>query len=204
MALRTKSHEEIVAENTFDGMQDIIQPEDEVPEGYESIEEVTDGVDLEDLIKEDEEEEESSESSEEEDVWEKSSDIDENEDDDDEEESFESSEEEDVWEKSSDIDENEDDDDDFWNLLDAVEDDDEDYDEEESSTNLVMVNSVYESLADKVNQITELMSDMASTEHESGVYASDVMVDRMCDHIQKALDNLRPCLKKKLVEEFKW
>ena len=176
MALRTKSHEEIVAENTFDGMQDIIQPEDEVPEGYESIEEVTDGVDLEDLIKEDEEEEESSESSEE----------------------------EDVWEKSSDIDENEDDDDDFWNLLDTVEDDDEDYDEEESSTNLVMVNSVYESLADKVNQITELMSDMASTEHESGVYASDVMVDRMCDHIQKALDNLRPCLKKKLVEEFKW
>lgn len=178
MALRTKSHEEIVAENTFDGMQDIIQPEDEVPEGYESIEEVTDGVDLEDLIKEDEEEEESSESSEE----------------------------EDVLEKSSDIDENEDDDDDFWNLLDAVENDDEDYDEdkEESSPNLVMVNSVYESLADKVNQITELMSDMASTEHESGVYASDVMVDRMCDHIQKALDNLRPCLKKKLVEEFKW
>lgn len=178
MALRTKSHEEIVAENTFDGMQDIIQPEDEVPEGYESIEEVTDGVDLEDLIKEDEEEEESSESSEE----------------------------EDVWEKSSDIDENEDDDDDFWNLLDAVENDDEDYDEneEESSPNLVMVNSVYESLADKVNQITELMSDMTLTEHESGVYASDVMVDRMCDHIQKALDNLRPCLKKKLVEEFKW
>lgn len=174
MALRTKSHEEIVAENTFDGMQDIIQPEDEVSEGYESIEEVTDGVDLEELIKEDEEE------------------------------SSESSEEEDVWEKSSDIDENEDDDDDFWNLLDAVEDDDEDYDEEESSPNLVMVNSVYESLADKVNQITELMSDMASTEHESGVYASDVMVDRMCDHIQKALDNLRPCLKKKLVEEFKW
>lgn len=181
MALRTKSHEEIVAENTFDGMQDIIQPEDEVPEGYESIEEVTDGVDLEDLIKEDEEEEESSESSEEEDVREESSDIDESEDDDD-------------------------DDEDFWNLLDDVENDDEDSDEdeEESSPNLVMVNSVYESLADKVNQITELMSDMASTEHESGVYASDVMVDRMCDHIQKALDNLRPCLKKKLVEEFKW
>ena len=176
MALRTKSHEEIVAENTFDGMQDIIQPEDEVPEGYESIEEVTDGVDLEDLIKEDEEEEESSESSEE----------------------------EDVWEKSSDIDENEDDDDDFWNLLDEDDDEDYDEDEEESSPNLVMVNSVYESLADKVNQITVLMSDMASTEHESGVYASDVMVDRMCDHIQKALDNLRPCLKKKLVEEFKW
>ena len=176
MALRTKSHEEIVAENTFDGMQDIIQPEDEVPEGYESIEEVTDGVDLEDLIKEDEEEEESSESSEE----------------------------EDVWEKSSDIDENEDDDDDFWNLLDEDDDEDYDEDEEESSPNLVMVNSVYESLADKVNQITVLMGDMASTEHESGVYASDVMVDRMCDHIQKALDNLRPCLKKKLVEEFKW
>lgn len=188
MALRAKSREEKIAEATFDGMQDVIKPEDEIPEGYESIEEVTDGVDLEELIKEDEEEEESSECPEEEDIWEESSDIDEDENDDD-------------------------DDDDFWNLLDAVEDDDDgDYidfsdgadEDDEVSPHPVMVNSVHESLADKVNQITELMSDMISMERESGVYASDVMVDRMCDHIQKALDNLRPCLKEKLVEEFKW
>ena len=175
MALKTKSREEKIAEATFDAMQDMIKPEDEVPEGYESIEEVTDGIDLEDLIKEDEEEEED---------LEESSDVDEEDNDWD---FLDRVEEEDDLEESSDSEE-----DDGWNHLDTVESVD------------AMVNSVHESLADKVNQITELMSDMISMEHESGVYASDVMVDRMCDHIQKALDNLRPCLKKELVEEFKW
>lgn len=177
MALKTKSREEKIAEATFDAMQDMIKPEDEVPEGYESIEEVTDGIDLEDLIKEDEEEEEdleeSSDADEEDNDWDFLDMVEE--------------EDEDDLEESSDSEE-----DDGWNHLDTVESVD------------AMVNSVHESLADKVNQITELMSNMISMEHESGVYASDVMVDRMCDHIQKALDNLRPCLKKELVEEFKW
>lgn len=177
MALKTKSREEKIAEATFDAMQDMIKPEDEVPEGYESIEEVTDGVDLEALIKEDEEEEED---------LEESSDVDEEDNDWDFLDMVEEGDEDDL-EESSDSE-----DDDGWNYLDTVGDVD------------VMVNSVHESLADKVNQITELMSDMVLMEHESGVYASDVMVDRMCDHIQKALDNLRPCLKKELVEEFKW
>ena len=177
MALKTKSREEKIAEATFDAMQDMIKPEDEVPEGYESIEEVTDGVDLEALIKEDEEEEED---------LEESSDVDEEDNDWDFLDMVEEGDEDDL-EESSDSE-----DDDGWNHLDTVGDVD------------AMVNSVHESLADKVNQITELMSDMISMEHESGVYASDVMVDRMCDHIQKALDNLRPCLKKELVEEFKW
>lgn len=177
MALKTKSREEEIAEATFDGMQDMIKPEDEVPEGYESIEEVTDGIDLEALIKEDEEEEENLE------------------------ESFDADEEDNDWNFLDMVEEGDEDDleefsdseeDDGWNHLDTVESVD------------AMVNSVHESLADKVNQITELMSDMVLMEHESGVYASDVMVDRMCDHIQKALDNLRPCLKKELVEEFKW
>lgn len=177
MALKTKSREEKIAEATFDAMQDMIKPEDEVPEGYESIEEVTDGIDLEDLIKEDEEEEEdleeSSDADEEDNDWDFLDMVEE--------------EDEDDLEESSDSEE-----DDGWNHFDTVESVD------------AMVNSVHESLADKVNQITELMSDMISMERESGVYASDVMVDRMCDHIQKALDNLRPCLKKELVEEFKW
>ena len=173
MALKTKSHEEKIAEATFD----TIKPEDEVPEGYESIEEVTDGVDLEALIKEDEEEEED---------LEETSDVDEEDNDWDFLDMVEEGDEDDL-EESSDSE-----DDDGWNHLDTVESVD------------AMVNSVHESLADKVNQITELMSDMVLMEHESGVYASDVMVDRMCDHIQKALDNLRPCLKKELVEEFKW
>ena len=177
MALKTKSHEEKIAEATFDAMQDTIKPEDEVPEGYESIEEVTDGVDLEALIKEDEEEEED---------LEETSDVDEEDNDWDFLDMVEEGDEDDL-EESSDSE-----DDDGWNHLDTVESVD------------AMVNSVHESLADKVNQITELMSDMISIEYESGVYASDVMVDRMCDHIQKALDNLRPCLKKELVEEFKW
>ena len=177
MALKTKSREEKIAEATFDAMQDMIKPEDEVPEGYESIEEVTDGVDLEALIKEDEEEEED---------LEETSDVDEEDNDWDFLDMVEEGDEDDL-EESSDSE-----DDDGWNHLDTVESVD------------AMVNSVHESLADKVNQITELMSDMVLMEHESGVYASDVMVDRMCDHIQKALDNLRPCLKKELVEEFKW
>ena len=177
MALKTKSREEKIAEATFDAMQDMIKPEDEVPEGYESIEEVTDGIDLEALIKEDEEEEED---------LEESSDADEEDNDWDFLDMVEEGDEDDL-EESSDSEE-----DDGWNHLDTVESVD------------AMVNSVHESLADKVNQITELMSDMVLMEHESGVYASDVMVDRMCDHIQKALDNLRPCLKKELVEEFKW
>lgn len=180
MALKTKSREEKIAEATFDAMQDMIKPEDEVPEGYESIEEVTDGVDLEALIKEDEEEEED---------LEESSDVDEEDNDWDFLDMVEEGDEDDLEESSDDED---DEDDDGWNHLDTVEGVD------------AMVNSVHESLADKVNQITELMSDMVLMEHESGVYASDVMVDRMCDHIQKALDNLRPCLKKELVEEFKW
>lgn len=177
MALKTKSLEEKIAEATFDAMQDMIKQEDEVLEGYESIEEVTDGIDLEDLIKEDEEEEED---------LEESSDADEEDNDWDFLDMVEEGDEDDL-EESSDSEE-----DDGWNHLDTVESVD------------AMVNSVHESLADKVNQITELMSDMVLMEHESGVYASDVMVDRMCDHIQKALDNLRPCLKKELVEEFKW
>lgn len=177
MALKTKSREEKIAEATFDAMKDTIKPEDEVPEGYESIEEVTDGIDLEDLIKEDEEEEED---------LEESSDVDEEDNDWDFLDMVEEEDEDDL-EESSDSEE-----DDGWNHLDTVESVD------------AMVNSVHESLADKVNQITELMSDMVLMEHESGVYASDVMVDRMCNHIQKALDNLRPCLKKELVEEFKW
>lgn len=177
MALKTKSREEKIVEATFDAMQDMIKPEDEVPEGYESIEEVTDGIDLEDLIKEDEEEEEN---------LEESSDVDEEDNDWDFLDMVEEGDEDDL-EESSDSEE-----DDGWNHLDTVESVD------------AMVNSVHESLADKVNQITELMSDMISMERESGMYASDVMVDRMCDHIQKALDNLRPCLKKELVEEFKW
>lgn len=175
MALKTKSREEKIAEATFDAMQDMIKPEDEVPKGYESIEEVTDGIDLDDLIKEDEEEEEELEESsdaEEDNDWDFLDMVEE--------------------EDEDDLEESSDSEDDGWNHLDTVESVD------------VMVNSVHESLADKVNQITELMSDMILMEHESGVYASDVMVDRMCDHIQKALDNLRPCLKKELVEEFKW